>query len=182
MSQIGNTPITISDDVTLELKGNTVMVKGPKGELAHTFRPEVKIEIKDNLVSITRKNESKFSKSLHGLTRSLIANMITGVTQGYEKTLELVGTGYRVKKDGNGLTITVGFSHPVLIKPISGIKFDIKGENKIIISGIDKQLVGQIAADIRQIKKPEPYKGKGIRYENEVVRRKPGKAAKVAAA
>ena len=143
------------------------------------MRPEIKVEIKDGQILVSRRKENKRAKSLHGLTRTLIANMVEGVTKGFSKVLELHGTGYRAKMEGKKLVLEVGFSHPVIVEPPEGIEFKLKGEKEIIVSGIDKQQVGNTAAQIRAIKKPEPYKGKGIRYQGEVVRRKAGKAAKV---
>lgn len=182
MSRIGNTPINIPEEVDFVQDKNQVTIKGPKGQLSHKLPQAIKITEKDNILTVTRANDNKQTKALHGLTRALIANNIVGVKDGYQKRLELVGTGYRVAKQGEKLTLSLGFSHPVEVDSLEGISFEIEGNNKIIVSGIDKQLVGQTAAEIRAIKKPEPYKGKGIRYEDEVVRRKPGKAAKVGAA
>lgn len=182
MSRIGIIPITIPPEVSLNLKGKEVFVKGPKGELHHHLPSLITTKQKDGQLLLTRKDDSRLSRSLHGLSRSLLANMITGVTQGYQKRLELVGTGYRVAKQDNKLVLSLGFSHPVEVAPDEGINLDIEGNNKIIISGIDKQKVGQTAAEIRDIKKPEPYKGKGIRYEGEMVKLKPGKTAKTGAA
>lgn len=179
MSKVGKQPIKISEDVAVEVDDGKVRVKGPKGVLTYKVRPEVKIEIKEGKVLVSRTREGKLAKSLHGLTRTLIANMIKGVSQGWEKRLELHGTGYRAHLEEDALVLTVGFSHPVKIKPVDGIAFKVEGNNQIIISGIDKAQVGQLAAQIRKIRPPEPYKGKGIRYEKEVVRRKPGKAGKV---
>jgi large subunit ribosomal protein L6 len=182
MSRIGRQPITIPEEVQLNLEGNRVFVKGPKGELREPTFPELDIKIKDQKVHITRKADDDKSRALHGLLRSLIANAIKGVMEGYKKHLELVGTGYRVKKEGENLVLTLGFSHPVIVKSIEGVSLEAKGQKEIIVAGIDKQRVGQVAANIRKLKKPEPYKGKGIRYKDEVVRIKPGKAAKVGAA
>lgn len=179
MSRIGYAPITIPEGVTVEIDGRKILVKGEKGELSHTIPGQITIEQKDNEIRVDRKRNAKAVKSLHGLTRALIANMIVGVTKGYDKTLEFVGTGYRVKKQGNKLTISVGYSHDIEYEQPEGITLDIEGNNIIKIQGIDKQQVGQVAAEIRKIRPPEPYKGKGIRYQGEHVRRKAGKAAKV---
>ena len=181
MSRIGKKPIEISEKVAVELKDGLVIVKGPLGKLEQEVRPEIKVEIKDGKIFVSRKKENKMAKSLHGLTRTLIANMIEGVTNGFSKTLELHGTGYRVKLEEKKIILQLGFSHPVVVRPLKGIEFKLKGDRKIIVSGINKQLVGNTAAAIRAIKKPEVYKGKGIRYQGEIVRKKPGKAAKVGA-
>jgi large subunit ribosomal protein L6 len=181
MSRIGRQPIKIPENVTLEVKEGEVRVEGPKGNLTQRVRPELKVVIKEGQVLVSRRAESKLGKSLHGLTRTLIANMIEGVSQGWEKRLEMHGTGYRASLEGESLVLTVGFSHPVKIKPAEGITFQVEGNDKIIVAGSDKALVGQVAAQIRRIRPPEPYKGKGIRYEGEKVRLKPGKAAKVGA-
>ena len=182
MSRIGNTPINLPEGVSLTLDQNVVVVKGPKGELTYQLPPLIELEINQNEVKVKRANDSKPAKSFHGLTRALLANMVQGVSQGYTKVLELVGTGYRVAKQGNKLVISVGYSHPVEYPEPDGIKLEVEGNNLIKVSGIDKQLVGQVAADIRAIRKPEPYKGKGIRYQGEHIYRKAGKAAKGAGA
>jgi len=182
MSRIGRQPISIPEGVTVKIKDGEVRVVGPKGELKQSVRPEVKVETKNNQILVSQKVENKLGRSLHGLIRTLIANMIKGVTEGWSKTLKLVGTGYRTKLEGENLILSVGFSHPVEVKSVRGIKFEVKGNNTITVWGIDKALVGQVAAKIRKIRPPEPYKGKGIRYEDEEVRRKPGKAAKIGAA
>jgi len=182
MSRIGRQPIPIPEGVTVEVKKGEVKVVGPKGELIQEIRPEIRVEIKNNQVLVSRKVDSRLGRSLHGLTRTLIANMIKGVTEGWSKTLTLVGTGFRAKLEGESLVLSLGFSHPVQVKPVEGIKFEVKGNDTITVWGIDKALVGQVAAGIRKIKPPEPYKGKGIRYKDEEVRRKPGKAAKIGAA
>lgn len=178
MSKIGKKEITIPDKVKVVIDGNEVKVNGLKGELQIKLEPGISIESKDDTLKVSRKNDSRHLRAMHGLTRSLIANMMQGVTEGFDKTLELQGTGYRVKMDGKGLELTLGFSHPVKVKPIEGIEFEIEGQNIVKIKGIDRQLVGQVAAEIRAIRPPEPYKGKGIRYKDEVVKKKPGKAAK----
>lgn len=179
MSRIGQQPIKIPEGVSVDYRPPLLVVKGPKGELKQKIRPELKVEIEQGKIKISRKKNDKSNRSLHGLTRTLIANMIEGVTQGYSKVLKLVGTGYRVKKEGEKLVLSLGFSHPVTVESVEGIQFEVEGNDTIKVSGIDKQLVGQVAAKIRQIKPPEPYKGKGIRYQDEEVRRKPGKAGKV---
>lgn len=179
MSKIGNLPINIPQSVTVNIEKDKVSVTGPKGTLNFDYRPEIKIEVSENVVTIARKNETKFAKALHGLTRSVVANMVKGVTDGHEKTLEIIGVGYRAAKQGENLVLNVGYSHPVIVAPLSGISLDAK-ENKIIVSGPDKIIVGEMAARIRRIRPPEPYKGKGIKYFGELVRRKAGKAAKAA--
>lgn len=182
MSRIGRQPISVPDGVTVEIKDSEVKVVGPKGELKQELRPEIKVEIKKDQILVSQKVENKFSRSLHGLTRTLIANMVKGVTEGWSKTLKLVGTGYRAKLEGENLILSIGFSHPVEVKPVEGVKFEVKGNDTITVLGTDKALVGQVTAKIRKIRPPEPYKGKGIRYEDEEVKRKPGKAAKIGAA
>ena len=178
MSKIGTQPISIPEGVKIEISGGQVVILGPKGELKLKTRPEVKVEIVKDKVEVGIKKKDKLSRSLHGLTRSLINNMIEGVTRGFEKKLELVGTGYRVYKEEDNLRFSLGFSHDIDFKPPEGIELKTEGQNKVMVSGIDKQLVGQTAANIRALRPPEPYKGKGIRYEDEVVRRKVGKQAK----
>lgn len=181
MSKVGKQPIEIPEKVIVKVEKGKVSVKGPKGVLTQNIRPEVKVEIKEGKVLVSRVSDTKLAKSLHGLTRTLIANMIKGVSHGWEKKLEMHGTGYRAHLEKDALILTVGFSHPVEIKPVEGITFEVEGNDKIKISGIKKEQVGQIAAQIRSIRPPEPYKGKGIRYQGEEVRRKPGKAGKVGA-
>lgn len=181
MSRIGNMPILIPSNVTIEMNGYEVVATGPLGILKTTFRPEIKVEKTDNSLIIKRKKENQISRALHGLTRSLLANMVTGVEKGWQKKLELVGVGFRAQSTGDKLTLSVGFSHPVEITAPEGIKFTVEENTKITISGIDKQLVGETAASIRKIRPPEPYQGKGIRYSGEYVRRKAGKAGKVGA-
>ncbi|HET8957690.1 LSU ribosomal protein L6P [Microcella putealis] len=178
MSRIGRMPIDIPGGVEVKLDGRAVTVKGPKGELSLTVASPIEVAIEDNQVVVTRPDDERNSRSLHGLTRTLIANQIVGVTEGYSKGLEVVGTGYRVQAKGSSVEFALGFSHPVTVDPPAGITFTVEGNNKLTVSGIDKQAVGEVAANIRKIRKPEPYKGKGIRYAGEVVRRKAGKAGK----
>lgn len=178
MSRIGRTPITIPAGVDVKIDGSDITVKGPKGTLEHRVAAPIEVTIEDGEVRVTRPNDERESRALHGLTRSLLANMIEGVTQGYTKALEIVGTGYRVVAKGKDLEFALGFSHPVLVQAPEGIEFKVDSQTKFSVSGIDKQLVGETAAKIRKIRKPEPYKGKGIRYAGEQVRRKVGKAGK----
>lgn len=180
MSRIGKIPIEIKEGINIDISDDLITVKGPKGELSVMNSPRVKIEIKDNNIYVTRKTDQKEDKAFHGLYRSLINNMVIGVTEGFSKELEIRGIGYRVAMENNDLVINVGYSHPVTVKKIEGINFSIVDNNFIKVEGIDKQLVGQVAANIRSIRKPEPYKGKGIRYKDEVVIKKAGKTAKVA--
>ncbi|MEN3203248.1 MAG: 50S ribosomal protein L6 [Atribacterota bacterium] len=176
MSRIGRRPIEIPQGVEVTVNGTTVTVKGPKGTLTRTFHPRMRIEKEGNILRVVRLGDTKLDKSLHGLTRSLLFNMVQGVTKGFEKALEVNGLGYRVQKRGETLVLNVGFTHPVEITPPEGISFEVEGQI-IRVKGIDKEKVGQVAADIRKIRKVEPYKGTGIRYVDEVVRRKQGKAA-----
>ena len=178
MSRIGRLPIDIPAGVDVKIDGAAVTVKGPKGELSLNVASPIEVKIEENQVLVTRPDDERNSRSLHGLTRTLISNQIVGVTQGYSKSLEIVGTGYRVAQKGAAIEFALGFSHPVLVEAPAGITFAVEGNNKVTVSGIDKQLVGETAANVRKIKKPEPYKGKGIRYAGEVVRRKAGKAGK----
>ena len=179
MSRIGRLPVAIPAGVTFAVApDNVVTVKGPKGQLVKAMHKDIKIVVENNEVIVTRPSDSKPHKALHGLTRALINNMVTGVTSGYQKTLELVGVGYRAAVQGSKLVMNLGYSHPVEIEGVEGIKFETPAANKVIVSGIDKQLVGEMAANIRVWRKPEPYKGKGIKYENEVIRRKEGKTGK----
>ncbi len=179
MSRIGKLPVSIVSGVTITVgENNTVTVKGPKGELTEQISNEMIIEQKDGVLTVSRPSDDKRHRALHGLSRTLINNMVVGVTQGYEKHLDIVGVGYRAQMQGEKLVINVGYSHPVEFDKIEGITFSTPAPNKIVIAGIDKQKVGQIAANIRAVREPEPYKGKGIRYENEVVRRKEGKTGK----
>lgn len=177
MSKIGKLPIQIPPGVAVTVGHNEVEVNGPRGMLKFEFRPEIKVAAKEDEVIVSRLSETKFAKALHGLTRSVIANMVKGVVDGHEKVLELVGVGYKAAKQGENLVLNVGYSHPVVINQIPGITIDTK-ENKIIVSGADKILVGETAAKIRRVRPPEPYKGKGIKYLDEYIRRKAGKALK----
>ena len=178
MSRIGRLPIDIPSGVDVSLDGREVTVKGPKGSLALTVAQPITIAIEEGRVLVSRPDDERESRSLHGLTRTLIANNIIGVTQGYTKGLEVVGTGYRVQARGANIEFALGFSHPVLVEPPAGITFTVEGNNRITVSGNDKQAVGETAANIRKIRKPEPYKGKGVRYAGENVRRKAGKSGK----
>lgn len=178
MSRIGKEPIGIPDGVEVTIEGERVTVKGPKGTLHQDVSAEMKVTTDDGEVRVERPSDERRHRSLHGLTRTLIANMVHGVTQGFEKRLEIQGVGYRASLQGKSLEVQVGYSHPVNITPPEGIEFEVPAPNSIVVRGIDKQLVGQIAANIREVRKPEPYKGKGIRYEGEYVRKKAGKAAK----
>lgn len=178
MSRIGRMPITVPAGVEVKNDNNCITVKGPKGELTKQFSTELGIEIADGVVTVTRPSDDKKHRSLHGLTRTLIANMVEGVTNGYSKTLEIEGVGYRAAKSGNKVNLNLGFSHPVVFEETDAIKLDVPQPNKIIVSGIDKQAVGQFAAEIREKRPPEPYKGKGIRYAGERIIRKEGKAGK----
>ena len=179
MSRIGKLPISVPAGVEVNINGSEVSVKGPKGELTQTFSSLLSIEKgEDGAITVSRPNDEREARSMHGLTRTLINNMIIGVTEGYSKTLELVGVGYRATLKGKNLELSLGFSHPVFVEAPEGITFECPDQTKIVISGIDKQKVGQTAADIRKYRKPEPYKGKGIRYQGEHIRRKEGKAAK----
>jgi large subunit ribosomal protein L6 len=176
MSRIGRMPITIPSGVTVKMEGSVVTVTGPKGELTRTLHPDMIIKMEENTIIVERPSENKQHRSLHGLTRTLISNMVIGVTEGYKKTLEIAGVGYRAAKAGARLNLTLGFSHPVFVDPPEGITLDVPAPNRIVISGINKESVGAMAANIRSFREPEPYKGKGIKYEGEHVRRKIGKA------
>jgi len=178
MSRIGRLPISIPAGVDVKIDGQAVSVKGPKGELSLVVKSPIEAKIEEGTVVVTRPDDERESRSLHGLTRSLIANQIVGVTTGYTKGLEIVGTGYRVAVKDKGVEFALGFSHPVYVEAPAGISFTVEGVNKMTVVGIDKQLVGETAANIRKIRKPEPYKGKGVRYAGENVRRKAGKSGK----
>jgi len=176
MSRIGRQPITVPQGVEVKIDGNLVAVKGPNGELSRELHRDMIIEMEGDQILVKRPSEDKFHRSLHGLTRTLVSNMIEGVTKGFERTLELIGVGYRAAKQGNKLVLTVGYSHPVEIEPKPGIEIEVPVATKIIVKGADKEAVGALAANIREVREPEPYKGKGIKYENERIRRKVGKA------
>ncbi len=178
MSRIGRLPIDIPAGVEVKIDGQDVAVKGPKGELSLTVANPIVVAIEEGQLLVSRPDDERASRSLHGLTRTLIANQIIGVTDGYSKGLEVVGTGYRVMSKGNSVEFALGFSHPITVDPPAGISFTVEGNNKLTVSGIDKQAVGEVAANIRKLRKPEPYKGKGVRYAGEVVRRKAGKSGK----
>ena len=178
MSRIGRKPITIPAGVDVKIDGSTVTVKGPKGELKNTFNKDIKIAVEGTEIIVTRPSDDKEHRALHGLTRTLVANMVEGVTNGYTKELEVNGVGYRVQKQGKNLVMNLGFSHQVIMPEIAGITIEVPSPNKIVISGADKQQVGQFAAEVREKRPPEPYKGKGIKYVDEHIRRKEGKAAK----
>ena len=181
MSRVGRLPVEIPSGVDVKIDGSNVKIKGPKGEMEFSFSPDIAIELAEGVVNISRPSDARDMRSLHGTTRSLIQNMVTGVTDGYMKELQLVGVGYRANLQGSNLVINVGYSHSVEVEPPAGITFEVGERNQqIFISGIDKQQVGQVAADIRKVRPPEPYKGKGIRYKDEYIRRKAGKAGKVA--
>lgn len=178
MSRIGRMPIAVPAGVEVKNDNNCLTVKGPKGELTKQFSTELGIEIADGVITVTRPSDDKAHRSLHGLTRTLIANMVEGVTNGYSKTLEIEGVGYRAAKQGKQVNINLGFSHPVIIEETDAIKLEVPQPNRIVVSGIDKQAVGQFAAEVREKRPPEPYKGKGIRYAGERIIRKEGKAGK----
>ena len=178
MSRIGRLPIAIPAGVDVTVDGSAVTVKGPKGELALTVANPIEVALEDGQLLVTRPDDERVSRSLHGLTRTLIANQIIGVTTGYSKGLEIVGTGYRVQAKGANLEFALGYSHSITVEPPAGISFAVEGNNKLTVHGIDKQAVGEVAANIRKLRKPEPYKGKGVRYAGEVVRRKAGKSGK----
>ncbi|WP_156760191.1 50S ribosomal protein L6 [Microbacterium karelineae] len=178
MSRIGKLPIDIPAGVEVKIDGQDVSVKGAKGELSLTVARPIEVKVEENQILVTRPDDERESRALHGLTRTLINNNIIGVTQGYSKGLEIVGTGYRVQQKGSNLELALGFSHPVVVEPPAGITFAVEGNTKITVNGISKQAVGECAANIRKIRKPEPYKGKGVRYAGEQVRRKAGKAGK----
>jgi large subunit ribosomal protein L6 len=179
MSRIGKIPVTVPSGVDVAIDGQVVTVKGPKGTLSHTVAAPITVEKGDDgSIAVTRPDDERESKSLHGLSRTLIANMVTGVTTGFSKTLEIVGVGYRVVAKGKDLEFSLGFSHPVVVTPPEGITFRVEAPTRFVVEGIDKQLVGETAARIRKLRKPDPYKGKGVRYQGEVIRRKVGKAGK----
>ncbi len=179
MSRIGRLPIPIPAGVDVTLDGSTVTVKGPRGELRREIAPEVTLVREDGALRVERPRDDKRSRELHGLTRTLVANMVTGVTAGYRKPLEITGVGYRAQKVGDKLQLTLGYSHPIEIEPPAGISFEVDNPVRLAVVGIDKELVGQVAATVRATRKPEPYKGKGVRYAGERIRRKAGKAGKI---
>lgn len=176
MSRIGKMPITVPAGVTVTIENNFVTVKGPKGELSRQINKNMKLTLNNGVLTVERPSDEKEDRAMHGLSRTLINNMIIGVTQGFSKTLEINGVGYRAAKQGQNINFTLGFSHPVVKEPPAGITFEVPAPNKIVVSGADKEVVGAVAAEIRTLRPPEPYKGKGIRYEGEYVRRKMGKA------
>jgi large subunit ribosomal protein L6 len=178
MSRIGRTPVTIPAGVDVTINGREVTVKGPRGTLSMEVAAPIEVSQADGAITVTRPNDEGEIRALHGLSRSLIANMVTGVTEGYRKTLEIVGVGYRVQARGSDLEFSLGFSHPVTVSPPEGITFRVEAPTRFVVEGIDKQKVGEIAAQIRKLRKPDPYKGKGVRYQGEQVRRKVGKAGK----
>jgi len=180
VSRIGRLPIAVPSGVTVKQDDNRVTVRGPKGKLVQEFHPNMTISLKDDILSVTRPNDSRGNKALHGLTRALLANMVTGVTSGFRKRLVIEGVGYRATQEGDNVVLQVGYSHPVVIEPPAGITLEVeRGGHGIIVLGSDKQVVGEVAAKIRAVRKPEPYKGKGIAYDGEVIRRKAGKAGRV---
>jgi large subunit ribosomal protein L6 len=179
MSRIGKLPIPVPSGVTVDIAGRDVTVTGPKGTLTHTVAAPIAVQhAQDGTLSVTRPDDERTSRALHGLTRSLLANMVTGVTSGYEKKLEIIGTGYRVQARGSNLEFALGYSHPIVVEPPEGISFAVDGPTRLSVSGIDKQRVGEVAANIRKLRRPDPYKGKGVRYAGEQIRRKVGKAGK----
>lgn len=178
MSRVGKKPIVIPAGVTVTLNNNTATVKGPKGELTRTFHPDITISVEENQVTITRPSDMKEHRALHGTTRAVLANMVEGVSTGFTRGLELIGVGYRAQKQGTKLVLNVGYSHPVEIEAEEGLEIEVPANTKIVIKGTDKERVGALAANIRGVRPPEPYKGKGIRYEGETVRRKEGKTGK----
>jgi large subunit ribosomal protein L6 len=179
MSRIGRLPIPVPSGVDVQIDGRAVTVKGPKGTLSHTIAEPIEIvRGDDGTLQVARPNDERANRALHGLSRTLVANMVTGVTDGYTKTLEIVGTGYRVQARGSDLEFALGFSHPVVVPAPEGITFTVEAPTRFSVSGIDKQLVGEVAAKIRKLRKPDPYKGKGVRYQGEQIRRKAGKAGK----
>ncbi|KYH35193.1 50S ribosomal protein L6 [Clostridium tepidiprofundi DSM 19306] len=179
MSRVGRLPIVIPEGVTVTVDSNNkVVAKGPMGELEKNMHKDIKIVVEGNNVIVTRPSDNKLHRALHGTTRAIINNMVIGVSKGYKKTLELVGVGYRAEVKGKKLVMNLGYSHPVEVEPVEGVTFEVEGTTKVHVKGIDKEVVGAVAADVRKWRKPEPYKGKGIKYENEVIRRKEGKTGK----
>lgn len=178
MSRIGKQPIPVPSGVEVKIEGSTVTVTGPKGSLVQTFNEDMTVALEEGVLSVSRPSDERHHRSLHGLTRTLLSNMVVGVSEGFHKNLEIVGVGYRAELKGSDIQLALGFSHPVLVKAPDGITFEVPAPTRITVRGIDKQRVGQVAAEIRKWRKPEPYKGKGVRYEGEHVRRKLGKTAK----
>jgi len=178
MSRVGKMPIAVPQGVSVTIDQSEVTIKGPNGELRRQFNPDMQITLGDDTLKVSRPSDDRIHRSLHGLTRSLLSNMVQGVTKGYERTLEIVGVGYRARVEGSNLIINVGFSHPVEVVPLPGLTLSVEGNNRIKVSGIDKEVVGEMAARIRRIRPPDSYKGKGIRYSGEIVRLKPGKSGK----
>lgn len=178
MSRIGRKPIPLPNGVEVTVNGKNVTVKGPKGTLSRSIHPEMVVKVEDSEIVVERPSDAKHHRALHGTTRSVIANMVEGVTNGYKKELELVGVGYRAQKKGKNLSLVVGYSHPVEIEPEDGIEFDVPSQTEVIVKGIDKERVGEVAAQIRAVREPEPYKGKGIKYKDERILRKEGKTGK----
>jgi large subunit ribosomal protein L6 len=178
MSRIGRLPITVPGGVDVAIDGRTVTVKGPKGTLSHSVATPIEVSRDGEVLTVTRPDDERLSRSLHGLTRTLIFNMVTGVTEGYQKKLEIVGTGYRVTAKGSDLEFALGYSHPITVTPPDGVTFTVEAPTRFTVTGIDKQQVGEVAANIRKLRKPDPYKGKGVRYAGEQIRRKVGKAGK----
>jgi large subunit ribosomal protein L6 len=182
MSRIGKQPVPVPDGVQVNIEGSQVTVKGPKGELSWRHNPDLEVKLEEGELIVTRPSDQRHHRALHGLTRALINNMVVGVSDGYRKVLDVVGTGYRAEMQGNVLQLELGYSHPVLVEPPEDVSFEVEDRGKtVIVTGIDKQVVGQVTADIRKLRPPEPYKGKGIRYRGEYVRQKAGKAGKVGA-
>ncbi len=179
MSRIGRLPITVPSGVTVTLDGPSITVQGPRGTLSRTLHADMLVAQEDGRVVVTRPDEDKFHRQLHGLTRTLVANMVEGVTNGYRKGIEITGVGYRAQKVGTKLQLNLGYSHPIEIEPPAGITFEVENPTRLAVVGIDKELVGQVAASVRSTRKPEPYKGKGVRYAGEQIRRKAGKAGKI---
>ncbi|MCM3217975.1 50S ribosomal protein L6 [Niallia taxi] len=178
MSRVGKKPVEVPAGVTVTIDNSTVTVKGPKGELTRTFNSDIAINVEENVINVTRPSDAKEHRALHGTTRALLANMVEGVSKGFERGLELIGVGYRAQKQGNKLVLNVGYSHPVEIEPEVGLEIEVPSATKVIVKGSSKERVGALAANIRDVRPPEPYKGKGIRYEGEFVRRKEGKTGK----
>lgn len=178
MSRVGKMPIAVPQGVSVAIEDSEVTVTGPRGELCRRFSQDMQMKLSDDILTVSRPSDDRVHRSLHGLTRTLLANMVEGVTRGFEKNLDIVGVGYRARKEGDNLVINVGYSHPVEVTPLPGITLSVEGNNRITVSGIDKEVVGEMAARIRSIRPPDSYKGKGIRYGGEVVRLKPGKAGK----